>query len=497
MKATLAALALFAFLLQTVSAESQVQSPPPASSDVVAPKLKRPVEDVIPLTMGNIRGHEMLYNEGWFVVSSSKKAFAFAKEHSISSSGQALSKVLRDAHNDTTEYASAVKEGVSGAAATGARITTKGTKQTGALLSETHELAKEELAYAKENFGEAMNAFVAGTIGIAKRTEDDRRELASIPGNYYGNLKHDFSNIYTETSKVHKKFAGRIDAGWDKAFTRASEEFRAEYERSGESQNTLTALGPVLLGWLKAFYQGIAAPTSKTIVKTTSAGVTYTVFLPIAATSVVAGRSVQAVGLTVYYAGKTGIKIISPTIEGGLLASLSLLSTAAVPVTYAGGAAVGAMNQVAFTVAGPAVAVGEGAGATAVDTAGYVAFVTYDAAAGATKVVLNQAASGVVLGYNALTAIPTHLLLGAEDAVFLSWEGPRLVIAAARGEVGSKDAAARISDLPIGTVVDLKKLESAGVKVDVLTTDEQVIKDVLEKLPNDLRESDNALETTK
>jgi uncharacterized membrane protein len=35
------------------------------------------------------------------------------------------------------------------------------------------------------------------------------------------------------------------------------------------------------------------------------------------------------------------------------------------------------------------------------------------------------------------------------------------------------------------------------VKVDVLTTDEKVIKEVLEKLPNDLRETDNGQDKAK
>jgi hypothetical protein len=290
---------------------------------------------------------------------------------------------------------------------------------------------------------------------------------------------------------VRQSFSGRIDASWEKAFARAGSAFREEYERSGESPNTLAALGPVLVGWLRAFYHGVAAPTSKTIVKTTVAGTTYAVFLPVAATSIVAGRTVQAVGLTVYYTGKTGVKVISPTIEGGLLASLSLLSAAAAPATYAGGAAVGAVNQVAFTAAGPAYAAGVGTASTTVDTAVYVALVTYDAAAGVTKVAINQSASAVVLGYNALTAIPTHTLLAAGDAaIFLAWDGPRLVIAAARGDLGAKHGGtASVSDLPVGTVVDLEKLRAAeGAQVEVLSTDEKVIKDVLEKLPEDLRE---------
>ncbi len=484
---------LFA-LSQVASADTASQSKSTGTQSVVTAetgtsKAKKPVEDVIPLTMANLRGHKMLYDEGWFVITSSKKALTFAKEHSISSSGDALADALKEAKKDTKMYASTVTEDVGSAVSTGGDITSQGTKLTGEILSGTHELAKKELAYAGETFGKAADAFVTGTIRIGRRTEEERKELASLPGDYYRHLKKDFSNIYDLTDSARETFGGKIDTGWDKAFKRASEEFRGEYERSGESQNTLTALGPVLVGWLKALYHGIAAPTSKTVVKGTTTGAAYGVFLPVAATSVVAGRTVEAVGLTVYYTGKSVVKVVSPTVEGGLLASLSILSTAAVPVTYAGGAAVGAVNQVAFTAAGPAYAAGAGGGTAVVETAGYVAFVTYDAAAGVTKVVINQAASGVVLGYNALLAIPSQTLLAAGDAaIFLAWDGPRLVIATARGEVGKNDAKAKVSDLPVGTVVDLKKLEDAGAKVDVLTTDESIIREVLEKIQGDLRE---------
>ena len=334
-----------------------------------------------------------------------------------------------------------------------------------------------------------------GNLSLGKRTAEDRKELAALPGNYFTGLKEDFSNIWELTSTANDKFAVKIEAGWDKAFDKATSEFKKEYDRSGESQNTLTALGPILYGYLKSIYHGIVAPSSKTIVKTSTTVVTsagaYGVFLPVAGTSVVAGRTVQSVGLTLYYTGKTGVKIVSPTIESGLLAGMSVLSLSAVPVTYAAGGALGAVNQVAFTAAGPVAGVGQGAVTTTIDTATYVGLVTYDAAKGATKVVINQAASGVVLGYNALTAIPTHLMLGVGDVAFLVWDGPRLAVAAARGRLkNGSDGPDQptLGDLPVGTVVDLKKLEERqGIKAKVITTDPAVIRDVLEKLPADLR----------
>ncbi len=477
------------FLLYPGPVQSAQEQQKPA-----APGKKVSVEDVIPLTAGNLRGHRMLYNEGWFIVTSSRRAFEYAREKSIVSSKMAVQKVLDDATRHSSGYKEAVKADVKDSVDTGKDLVASGTKLSGRILGTTHDLAKTELVYARENFVKAMDSFVRGNLTIARRTEDERRELADLPGNYFRTLKNDFTNIYELADSARKRVSGKIDPVWEAAFQRAASEFQSEYEESGKKQNSLAALGPILYGYLKSFYHGFAAPASKTIVKTGVAGTSYVVFLPVSATAIVAGRTVQSVGLTVYYVGKTGVKIVSPTVEGGLLSGLSLLSAGSVPLTYAAGGALGAVNQVAFSTAGPAAGAVEAAASTTVDSAAYAGLLTYDTVKGTTKVVINQASSGVVLGYNALTAIPTHTLIGVADAaIFLAWDGPRLVIAAAQGRIkGSGDAGSEethsLGDLPAGTVVDLKKLEeNEGVKVEILSTDNAVIKEVLEKIPEDAR----------
>jgi hypothetical protein len=480
-----------ALLLGTSAARAAEQQPVS-----MAKEERITVEDVIPLTMGNLRGHKMLYDEGWRVVTSSRKALDFAKEHSIQSSREALNEAASSAASRGRDYTANVAADVKSAVEGGKRVVSAGTELTGDILKTTHRAGKAELTYTSEMFHRAGEFFIQGNLSIAKRTAEDRKELAALPGNYYKDLKHDFSNIWELTSSANEKFAGKIEVGWDKAFEKAAYEFQKEYNRSGESPNTLVALGPILSGYLKSLYHGIMKPSAKTIVKTGASTVTYAgsygVFLPVASTSVVAGRTVQSVGLTLYYTGKAGVEIVSPTVEGGLLAGMAVLSLPMVPVTYAAGGTLAAVNQVAFTVAGPVAGAGMGATTTAVDTATYVGLVTYDATKGVTKVVINQAASGVVLGYNALTAIPTHLLLGIEDSVvFLVWDGPRLALAAASGRLKTGDDSqdhASLGDLPVGTVVDMNKLEqSQGIKIKVISTDPAVIRGVMERLPEDLR----------
>ena len=42
---------------------------------------KKSIEQTIPLTVANIKGHETLYNEGWFIITSSEKALALSLIH--------------------------------------------------------------------------------------------------------------------------------------------------------------------------------------------------------------------------------------------------------------------------------------------------------------------------------------------------------------------------------------------------------------------------------
>jgi hypothetical protein len=468
----------------------------PAPRSSVEPQSKT-LEDVIPLTSANLRGHKMLYNEGWYVITSSKRALEYAKEKSISSSSAAIKKSSHRMAAHSSEYTSTLGEDLKRSVETGKSLVQSGTERSEDILESTRSLTKAEWAYATQHFDDAWEKFIHGNLSLGKRTQQDREDLLALPGHEFDSLKQDFSNIWDITNTLRENFSGRIQVSWDSAFQQASQDFRKEYERSGEQPNTLMALGPILQGYLKAIYHGGLAPAAKTIVRTTAKGAgtaTGTVFLPVAATSIVAGRTVQAAGLTLFYTGKTGIKLISPTVESGLLTSLAILSLGAVPVTAVSGTLLGAVNQVAFTAGGPAVGAGEAAALATYDTGKYVGFMTYDALSVTTKVVINQAAAGVVLGYNALSALPAHLFMGAEDAaILLAWEGPKLLIVSVTGRVKSKQGKTESSagDLPVGTVINIQQLRSIeGMTVKVLSEDPKTIRNVLQQLPCDVKDSD-------
>jgi hypothetical protein len=325
---------------------------------LLAPSLraadKMSVEDVIPLTEGNLRGHKMLYDEGWYIVTSSAKAIDFAKKKSLISSREALRKALDDASRASGKTSGELKQDLKDSARTGVVIESSATERSVQILRDSRDLAHREVAYGEADFREAVDKIVLGNLSIVRRTEDDRKALQALPGGYFKGVKSDFSDVYDHAEAARRRFARKIDPAWEKSFAQASQDFKGEYEKSGEEPNSLMALGPILRGYLEAFYHELVAPGAKSMVRFTAVGTSYAVFLPAVAATIVTGRTVQSVGLTVFYAGDTGVKMVSPTVEGGLLGALSLLSFGAVPVTYAAGGAVGAVNQVAFPAAAPA-----------------------------------------------------------------------------------------------------------------------------------------------
>ena len=453
--------------------------------------------EIIPITAANLRGHESLYREGWFVVSSTEKAFAYAKEYSIVSSGQAIRQMSADITHRTAEIGGGLGGAVEAGAKTGTSVFAGGTAATKAGLSATHGFAQQELDYGNRGMQLAWERFAKGNMTLTERTEQDRAALMAMPGKWYDHLKSDWSNLAELTEQAQGMMSTGIEGGWSEALTEARADFKRAYEKSGTRGNSLAGLEDVLVGYVSALYSGVAKPGARSAAQGGEATVKLAakaVFLPVSAGFIVTGRTVQSVGMSVYYTTAMGVKLVSPTVEGGLLAGMSMLAYGAVPVTYVAGGAAGGVNQVAVTAAAPVAGAGYAAASATAQTGVYAAQVSFDLAKGVTKVTLNQTQAGIALGYNALTALPTQTVLAAANgAVFLAWDGPRLVIATAKGEVNWRDpgraqGSVPVQSVPVGTVVDLDALRrEAGVTVEVVEDDPEVIQNVLEKLPQDLR----------
>lgn len=459
--------------------------------------VKKPPAEIISLTEANLRGHQSLYREGWFVVSSTEKAFAYAKEHSITSSGQAMSRAIADTSGHSTEYRKNLVDAGKGGVQTGAQVFSGGTELSKKELALTGSLVASEWDYGSRNLSLAWERFAKGNMTLTQRTEEDRQALVAVPGGWFNHLQSDFRNLHELTDKVRNATSTHIKGRWGEAYGEAQKDFNQSYRQSGTRGNAISGLGDLMVGYVKVLYSGLVKPASRTVVQgaeLTTRGITNIVFLPVAGLFIVSGRTIESTGLSLYYTTSMGVKLVSPTVEGGLLTGLSMLSYGTIPATATIGGAVGVANQVAVTTAAPVAGAGKAVAVGAAETGVYAAQVSYDLLKGVTRVTMNQAQSGIALGYNALTALPTQMLLGtANSVVFLAYDGPRLVVASAKGEVQWSDkngekASIPVQSLPVGSVVDLNALsKEPGVQVQVISDDPEVVQKVLEKLPNDLR----------
>ena len=486
----LCSLLLFSLSLSLFVFSAHARSETSSSSNASVP-----IEEVIPTTVANIKGHKAMYEDGWFIISSSQKALAFAKEHSINSSAEAINKATLSIKENTSGYTDSLSDGIERAQNTSKVIVNEGTNRSMKILAGTHSLAQKEIAFSKATAAEAWDSFITGYVYLGARTEDSRTALKNIPNDFVDNVSEDFNELTSAVKEIQARSTTDITGQWDNALANAETEFIRGYEESGEKNDSITGLWTLLAGYAKGAYEGLFKPAAKSTWQTAKFTVKVAgaaVFLPVASTYILTKNTLQSSGMAIYYTGKTGIEVISPTLKGGYLASMSLLSAGAVPVTYVAGTTVGIINQVGSTVAAPVVGTTQGVVTTTADTLKYGTLVTYDALLGTTKVFVEQVKSGVVLGYNALTALPAHVLLGGiNTAYFLVWDGPKLVIASVTGDVNFDSKTMQSGELPVGSVIDLKALQNnTDLNVQVVSDDPEVIEHVLESLPSDLKQSD-------
>ncbi len=401
--------------------------------------VKKSLSEILYVTVSNLRGHLSLYRQGWFVVSSSAKTFRYAKAHSITASGRAISCVIDDVQTRSAKYGEnmlvAGKEGVQ----LGKDIYAGGTRHSKQGLAFTKKLIKNERRYGAEILRLAWQRFVKGNMTLAKRTAEDRAAIIRLPSRWYKAIRNDANQVRELTRSATKKILLRVTGHWGDAFAQAKGSFNEAYEKSGNCGNAFSGLGHIFVGYCEAMYAGLIKPIVRSIVQGVTVmvkGVSILIFLPVALAVIVCGRTIQTAGFGLYYIAAMAVKLVSPTVEGGLLTALSMLLYAAIPFTVIIGLVVVAMNQIVVIVASPIACVSIVVLVSAVTTSVYAAQVSYDVIKGLAKISFNQAQSASVLAYNALTALPTHLLLGTMNViVFLAYDVPRLAIASVKGEV--------------------------------------------------------------
>jgi len=91
---------------------------------------------------------------------------------------------------------------------------------------------------------------------------------------------------------------------------------------------------------------------------------------------------------------------------------------------------------------------------------------------------------GMVLSYETMSHIAAHSILAVSDCAYmvLSLEGPRWVLYAVKGRTGSGE------DLPIGAVVNLKKMQESGEEIYYLPVSDEEMTDVVNSVYDNLPE---------
>lgn len=446
--------------------------------------LSKTVADTLEVTRKNIEGHKNLYNEGWMLVTSTKEAIEAARKNSTSSA-QALRQALVDLSARQPEFKDKIYKILEQSVSDSKKIKSAGTEVSQSLKEAGSSGGQASWRFSQKKYAEAYSAVTLGYLEYGKRNSQDWEQLKKINSDFTKrtlNIKNDHE-IKIIMESFYDEAAKKSDEGlWAKSISKAQTEFNESYEESGKESNSLTALPSIVAGYIKSLYYGLASPTGQTVGQgLRKAGSSLTGM--VLRTTKITGDLVVTTGLNVFYGSKMGYRLISPSIEGGYLASLALISSATSPIVYGIGHGLGTLNQVAVTTAAPVVGTGEFVIAGTLATAKHTALMTYDLTKGVGATAANTGKTFVVLGYNALTALPTQTLLAAGNAaIFLVYDGPRLAIVALKGEIDGVP----INQVPVGTVLDANKLKNQNIQIETINSDKETLEKVLNAAPTDL-----------
>jgi len=224
------------------------------------------------------------------------------------------------------------------------------------------------------------------------------------------------------------------------------------------------------------------------------AGTTGVAGTTIGATEVFAGQvlgnTVKGVG---YVAGKGVQYIAVPVAAAGITVGSGTVGLVAggagsiAGTTVAIGGETASLGTKAFgnVIAGSTVAVGATASVAASTTVG-----VYELSKAVVVPTGYELGGGIVLGYGTMTHLAAHSILAVSDASYLvlSLEGPRWVIYAVKGELGDGN------QLPPGTLLDLKEMQSAGEEFYYLPLSDDEMTGVVNSVYGELPEKSDVPE---
>lgn len=442
------------------------------------------LQEIAPLTTNALGARQDLHKNGWKFIPSTQRSLALAEESSTMTARHAMAAVLVRNGSRIQNYPSELSSAIREVREWGVDFEKSEIINAQILRENSWKFAKDRVSDSGRFGREARSRLITGYILYFERTDEDFAELKNLPGNYYSDLNQDFSNLYTISGNLTKSRTEKISSTWKNSFDKGLAQYQKSYKESGDRDNSLLAIVDLFGGYTMALSEFLIRPLGTTLVSSGEVIVWDGILLPLSTSSFFAGRTVKATGLTLYYTSRVGVKTISPTVEAGYLTTLSLASASISLPAVLGGETLSAFNQVTIVTSMETARATGTVGALGYKSGEAVLGLAYDFTEDSSVSVLYGLKTGVVLGYTALTVIPTHLILAAPDSVFfLAWDGPRLVIAQAKGNLKEW------GDLPAGAIVDLEQARKMGLDAKIVSEDPKLIRKVLEAQDADLLET--------
>jgi hypothetical protein len=204
-----------------------------------------------------------------------------------------------------------------------------------------------------------------------------------------------------------------------------------------------------------------------------AAGVSKTAGVIVKGGGFAAGKGVQYIGVPL---ASAGIAVGGGTV-GTVVGGVGAASGGALLVT-------GETTSAATNVFGNVIAGATLVGGTAASTAGGAAYGVYELSKAVVVPAGYELGGGVVLSYGTMAHLGAHSILAVSDFSYmvLSLEGPRWVLYAIRGKTGEGE------DLPVGAVVDLKKMQESGEEIYNVPVSDEEMKKVVESVHDNLPE---------
>ncbi len=423
------------------------------------------------LTHKNIEGQKNLFKEGWMIITSPVEAWEEAIKNNESSKEAFHRAIDKIKLNQTS-----TSEKVSSASDTMREINEKEREITKDLMNRAKRLEQNSFKKSSKNFQEAWRRLSLGYIKYSKTNEEDLKALKEINLQFFGRINSNFKEMEEALEPVMGHLLVKSETSWKKHFKEASYSFNEQYEKSGRQKNSLLGLWDILVGYASWTYNAIVKPSSKATYNSIKSAPFYTVDA-ILKTFIASFNVVHSLGTNVYYSTKLGYKLLSPSLEAGYLSGLALMNVFNGAVTSNALRTAGIINKVAIKSSAPVLGTSQLVFEEAASRAQDSATILIYGSQALCEVVLEKVETGVVLGYSALSQIPPQLLLtGMNSAIFLVYDGPKLLLAKVSGDLGDMN----VNDLPVGTVLDLKKAKEDRLQIVPLTEDPDVIEKVLQ-----------------